>query len=115
LDCGFPAYVTTHEYLFQSWTGLGRHQTLWSEVDRGLADTGWGPVQKASLGEIGATAKAARATTIFSVAPAGSGMLEVAVRGGGADTLTIMGGGSIRSVPMAAGAAERTINVPIRS
>jgi hypothetical protein len=113
LDCGFPAYVTTHEYLFQAWQDAASHEALWSEVDRALAETGWGMVRKASLADIGAAAKSAAATTILSVAPVEPGVVEVALRGDGADTLTVIGGGSARSVAVPSGSGERTIRVPI--
>jgi hypothetical protein len=115
LDCGFPAYATTHEYLFQPWQGAASHEALWSEVDRALADTGWGAVRKTLLAEVGTAAKSAAATTILSVASPEPGMVEVALRGGGADTLTVIGGGSARSVAVPPGSGERTIRVPIHS
>lgn len=50
LDCGFPAYVTTHEYFFRTWPGPAPHRALWATVDEALTGTGWGAGSKGLVG-----------------------------------------------------------------
>jgi hypothetical protein len=111
LDCGFPAYVTTHEYLFSHWTET-EHRLLWEGVEADLAGSAWGPLRKVPLGNLGATAKAAGRNAIFSAAAAEHGAITVTMRGSidNADNLTVMGRGRARSIPMPPGGTD--IHIP---
>jgi len=52
LKCGFPAFITTHEYLL---CGLNKevNEKIWDSVDSGLKEMGLGKIKKVSLSEIG--------------------------------------------------------------
>jgi hypothetical protein len=113
LDCGFPAYITTHEYFFRTWPDAASHEGLWAGVDEDLSRAGWGQVRKAPLKDIAISAKTARRSQIVAVST-GQNALKVRVRGmgEGADSLTVVGRGRAVYVS-AAGSAERTVEVPL--
>ena len=112
LDCGFPAYITTHEYFFGAWPDAASHDGLWASVDDDLSGTGWGNVRKVPLKDIARSAKTARCSKIVAVSTEANA-LKVTISGAGGDHLTILGCGRAITVPAATGLGRQTLEIPL--
>ena len=79
LDCGFAAYITTHEYLINNM-GFDRIKDLWRLVDLDLQKQLDYRVSKSSLGGIGIEFEVMRNSMINSVR-FNKGVLKVEMKG----------------------------------
>ena len=79
LDCGFAAYITTHEYLINNM-GLDKNKDLWRLVDLDLQKKLDYRVTKASLGDIGMEFETMRNSMINSVG-LDKGVLNIEMQG----------------------------------
>jgi len=79
LDCGFAAYITTHEYLINNM-GFDRIKDLWRLVDLDLQKQLDYRVSKSSLGSIGREFETMRNSMINSVR-FNKGVLKVEMKG----------------------------------
>lgn len=99
LACGFPAFLTSHEFMLQKNLSGPEHAEIWTKIESGLDDLGAPP--KVGLEALGERCRDHRATVVWSVARQASGALDVELRGTGeGGTLTVLGAGE-RSVAVA--------------
>lgn len=91
LACGFPAYLTSHEFMLCGTLDRAGHVDLWRRIETGLEVLGAPP--KIGLGPLGAECLSHRATTIWSVSARDDGRFEVELRGRGEGKLRILGPG----------------------
>lgn len=97
LECGFPAFVTTHEYLLCRLSAK-RHPELWDAVDAGLSAWPRAAVKKVTLSELGRICGDHTGTVIRSVSVRESGGFSVELSGSssGCGFVTLWGRGKRR-------------------
>jgi hypothetical protein len=99
LSCGFPAFLTSHEFMLRKNLSGPEHVDLWTKIESGLNDLGAPP--KVGLETLGERCRDHRTTVVWSVARQASGALEIELRGTGeGGALTVLGAGE-RSVAVA--------------
>jgi hypothetical protein len=89
LACGFPAYLTSHEFRLSSARNWAGYSVLWQQIEEGLTMLGSPP--KVSLGTLGNQCLEHRSTKIWSATVLGDGRIMVELRGHGGSTLRLLG------------------------
>jgi hypothetical protein len=109
LQCGFPAYVTSHESLLVAQLDRDGCERLWDAVDMGLGETA---TAKVGLDHLGERCLDHRNAIIWSVGMDGKGEIQVELRGdsGGHAPLRVLGAGEDKLYDAAA--CQRTVTIP---
>jgi hypothetical protein len=102
LDCGFAAYITTHEYLLNDM-GYEKNKELWNLIDFDLKQKLGYEIRKVSLGSIGREFETIRKSVINSVR-LDEGLLKIEMKGGAEvkGKLTVFQNNNIIYVPIPA-------------
>jgi hypothetical protein len=79
LDCGFAAYITTHEYLLNEM-GYEKNKELWNLIDSDLKQKLDYEIRKDSLGNIGREFETIRKSVVNSIRLDG-GLLKIEMTG----------------------------------
>lgn len=91
LACGFPAYLTSHEFMLCGIQDQAGHTNLWQRIESGLGELGAPP--KVGLETLGAQCHDHRATVVWSASARADGYFEVEMRGQGDGVLRVLGPG----------------------